>query len=361
MSAPGRVNLIGEHTDYNDGLVLPMAIERQVELRVRRRSDRQVVLRTAREAGEITLDLTTTLQPQAGHWSNYVAGVVAGFQKLGWEIPGFELDVDATLPAGGGLSSSAALEVATATAIETLCGRELPREKKALLCQKAEHQFAGVPCGIMDQFAVTFAEPDHALLLDCQSRAMRHVPLSREVAVLVINSGVKHRLADGEYARRRITCQNAARILGVKSLRQVSLKQWHGMKARLEFPEHERARHVITEHERTLRFVEALERSDWEAAGDLMYGSHESLRDDYEVSCLELDLLVEISRGMDGVYGCRMTGGGFGGCVVALIEPGKTDAIMAEFRTNYLGTTRIDPAMFVTRAVGGPHVEIDPA
>ena len=356
VRAPGRVNLIGEHTDYNDGLVLPMAIERHIEMRVRRRDDRLVTLSTAREEEPFTLTLKEAVKPVQGSWANYAIGVLAGFQRLGWEIPGFDAEISATLPAGGGLSSSAALEVAMATAVETLCGRSVPLEQKALLCQQAEHEFAGMPCGIMDQFAVTFGQAGHALLLDCQSREMRQVPLRPEVSVLVIHSGVKHSLADGEYAKRRAQCERAAAEMGVKSLRELDLELWHALKNRLRGSELLRARHVVTEHERTLRFVAALEAGEWDMAGLAMYDSHLSLRDDYEVSCLELDLLVDIAREVDGVHGCRMTGGGFGGCVVALIEPEKAAAIMEEFRLSYRATTKIQAEMFVTAAAGGPQV-----
>lgn len=357
VTAPGRVNLIGEHTDYNGGLVLPMAIDRYVSIRVTPRTDRQAVWRSAAHAGEAVFGLTQQLTPGLKGWATYPAGVIAGFQKLGWDIPGFEAEVTATLPAGGGLSSSAALEVATATVVETLVGRSLPPAVKALLCQRAEHAFAGVPCGIMDQFAVTFARADHALLLDCRTQGVRYVPLDgAAVSVLVVHSGVRHALVDGEYARRRAECAEAARLLGVASLREVATDDWIARGASLPLLEQRRARHVVTEHSRTLDFVAALERADWAEAGHAMYGSHASLRDDYEVSCPELDALVEIARGIPGVHGCRMTGGGFGGCVVALVDRARADAIAAEFRRAYLARTGIDPAVFATRAVGGPAV-----
>lgn len=361
VSAPGRVNLIGEHTDYNDGLVLPMAIGKSVTMALQRRGDRWGVMRTDCEGGEVRLDLRHPLVAGRRDWSCYPAGVLAGYQALGWEIPGFELDITTTLPPGGGLSSSAAVEVAMAAVIETLCGRTLPLAQKALLCQRAEHTFAGVPCGIMDQFAVTFGKAGHALLLDCRSREMRYIPVRSEaVRVLVVNSGVKHHLADGGYARRRAQCGSAARLLGVASLREVSPAAWKEKNATLPDLERRRARHVITEHARTLAFVAALEKSDWKAAGAAMYGSHESLRGDFGVSCRELDLLVEISRQMPGVHGCRMTGGGFGGCVVALIQPALAATIQQQFRDRYLAATGMDAPMFVTGAGDGPSVTAMP-
>jgi galactokinase len=355
--APGRVNLIGEHTDYNDGLVLPMAIEKGITMKVLRRDNCIAILRTDREAGEVKLDLAVRPFPGRRGWACYLEGVIAGYQSLGWEIPGFELDISADLPSGSGLSSSAALEVAMATVVETLCGKSLPLEQKAQLCQKAEHDFAGVPCGIMDQFAVTFAKAGNALLLDCRNREIRDVPMDDEnVSVLIINRGLKHSLVDGEYAKRRAQCESAARLLGVDSLRDVSLADFLAHAAKLPDRERRRARHVITEHERTLVFVEALEKGDWSAAGQAMYGSHESLRCDYEVSCKELDLLVEISRKMEGMIGCRMTGGGFGGCVVALIKKSESQSIMRHFRERYHEFTGIEAAMFITSAAEGVRV-----
>jgi galactokinase len=358
LFTPGRVNLIGEHTDYNEGLVLPMAIEKGIVMKVIRRDDRLAVLRSDHQETSITLDLTNELLAGEHHWSCYLQGVIAGFQRLGWEIPGFECDISATLPSGGGLSSSAALEVGMATVIETLCERKISLEEKALLCQKAEHEFAGVPCGIMDQFAVTFGKADHALLLDCRDRQIEYVPLDPQVAILVINCGVKHSLADGEYAQRRSQCEQAASELGVSSLRDVSWQRWQQESATLSGLVRQRAQHVLSEHQRTLTFVEALKNQQWQSAGAAMYASHESLRDDYAVSCAELDQLVEISRLIAGVHGCRMTGGGFGGCVVALIDPHHATAIMAAFREQYLQQTGIDAEMFVTRAANGPLVEV---
>jgi len=355
--APGRVNLIGEHTDYNDGLVLPMAIEPHIRLDVASRPDRWMVLETDRsDEPEVRVDVGQPLSPHdfKGSWTAYPCGVVAGLKRLGWEIPGFHARISATLPAGAGLSSSAALEVGIATAIEVLVGRHLSSEEKALLCQGAEHEFAGVPCGIMDQFAVTFGKLGHALLLDCQTRELRQVPLATEaVSVLVIHSGVKHSLADGEYAKRRAECHSAARLLGVASLREIGLSEWRVREPSLPDLECRRSRHVVTEHERTLAFVDALKARAWHAAGECMYGSHASLRDDYEVSCEELDLIVEMAREVDGVYGCRMTGGGFGGCAVALVDANRTPQIQQFVRSRYREQTGIDPVTFVTKAAGG--------
>jgi galactokinase len=358
--SPGRVNLIGEHTDYNEGLVLPMAIEPCIRIEVMPRRDRRIILSTGRSGEPVTevdFGLPLRAADHCGRWTAYPCGVFAGFQRLGWEIPGFEARVSATLPAGGGLSSSAALEVGFATAVEVLCGKVLPPLEKALLAQRAEHEFAGVPCGIMDPFAVTFGRAANAMLLDCRTMEVRYVPMdSATVSVLIVHSGVKHRLADGEYAKRRAECEAAARLLGVDSLRDVSPSQWTNVEGTLPLLERRRARHVISEHQRTLHFVEALEAGDWCVAGEAMYGSHASLSEDYQVSCRELDLLVELARGIPGVFGCRMTGGGFGGCVVALVASERVESVRAVLGKGYQYVTGIDPVMVVTRAADGARV-----
>lgn len=358
VSAPGRVNLIGEHTDYNDGYVLPMAIERHVTIDVRPRADRTAVLRTQRDRRPVTIDLTATLEPVARHWSNYVRGVIEGYRRIGFVIPGFDADVNATLPAGAGLSSSAALEVAMATVIETLCGRSLPRDESALVCQKAEHDFAGVPCGIMDQFAVCFGLAGHALRLDCRSRGVVPVPLDAAVRVLVFDSGVKHALADGEYARRRAECASAARWLGVGSLRDVTPADLAAAAGRLPVIEAARARHVVGEIARVPDFVEALSARDWSGAGRLMRESHRSLSVDYAVSCPELDRIVELAAGIPGIIGCRMTGGGFGGCAVALVEAAGAEESGRALHHAYHAATGIDAAWFLTAAAAGPTVTV---
>jgi galactokinase len=245
-----------------------------------------------------------------------------------------------------------------ATAIEALCGRELPTADKAVLCQRAEHEFAGVPCGIMDQFAVTCGRAGHALLLDCRSQVLRHVSLADDVAILVVNSGVKHSLADGEYARRRAECERAATAIGVAALRDASEADLHAKASQLDAVALRRAIHVVSENARVIRFVEAIERHDWSAAGRLMQESHASLRDDYEVSCPELDQLVEIATTVPGVHGCRMTGGGFGGCVVAVVKRSHAVHAMQEIQALYRAATGIDAEAFLTSAAAGAHVRL---
>jgi len=354
--SPGRVNLIGEHTDYNDGLVLPMAIERGLRLHVRRRADDRAVLTSERAGPAIEIKLDAPLVPGRADWGRYVAGVLAGYQRLGWAIPGFEVRITADLPAGGGLSSSAALEVGIATIIEMLCSRVLDPVERALLCQRAEHEFADVPCGIMDQFAVTLARHGQALLIDCRSREIDHVPLGDEVGVLVIDSGVKHALGDGGYATRRRECETASRLLGRPSLRDLTCAEWPAVGPSLPEPERRRAGHVVTENDRVRAFAAAARAGDWPTAGRLMHASHASLRDDFEVSCRELDRICEVVERLDGVFGCRMTGGGFGGSAVALVDGLQAAHVAAAARTACAAALGRAPDLFLTTAAAGARV-----
>jgi len=262
------------------------------------------------------------------------------------------------VPTGGGLSSSAALEVAVATLVEAVTGRRLEPVEKALLCQKAEHTYAGVPCGIMDQFSSVFGRADHAMLLDCRSLQVQHTPLpQRDLAFLIINSNVKHELSGGEYAQRRRQCQQAVEALGVASLRDVAPKALQASESRLDQLVFRRARHIVTEIERTRLAAERLRAGEWTAFGRLMYDSHDSLRDDYEVSCRELDLLVDLTRrqGAD-VYGSRMTGGGFGGCTVSLVSADRAQNIGAAVAEEYHRQIGIQPMFFVTAAADGARI-----
>jgi galactokinase len=361
-AAPGRVNIIGEHTDYNDGFVLPMAIERYSVIAAAPSAGpgRSAQLRSMETDGEPTvIDLTQPLKPFAkGTWVNYPAGVLAGFlARVGNSLGGFDAMIHSTVPLGGGLSSSAALEVATATLLEAITGKTLDPVDKALLCQQAEHEFAGVPCGIMDQFISVMGRKDHLLLLDCRSRKTELVAMNDpSVSLLITNTNVKHELTGGEYAKRRAQCEAAAKILGVSSLRDASAAALQKARTGMDEVVFRRARHVIAEIERTPRAARLIGASDWTGAGDLMYASHVSLRDDYEVSCAELDAVVEIAKGIGtqgGVYGCRMTGGGFGGCTVALVATEAVDAISKRIGAEYQRKTGIEATIFVSRPAAG--------
>jgi galactokinase len=359
-SAPGRVNLIGEFTDFNDGFVLPMAIERRTVIAAApNNTPGKIVLRSEATGESVTVDLSQGLRPDAkGSWANYPKGVLAGFLELGYQPHGFDAVIHSTVPIGAGLSSSAALETAMASLLESVTGVTLDPVDKILLCQKAEHTYAGVPCGIMDQFISTLGRCGQVMLLDCRSRQPTWLPWSDpSVAVLVINTNVKHELSSSGYADRRRSCENAARIMGVSSLREANLEKLS--RVSMDEMSVRCARHVITEIERTVRAAECIRASDWPEFGRLMGASHVSLRDDYQVSCFELDTAVEIAQGIGregGVFGCRMTGGGFGGCAVALIETAAQDAIVREIAAAYLRSTGIEASLFVSRPAEGAHV-----
>ena len=363
VQAPGRVNLIGEHIDYNDGFVLPMAIERRVVIAAARRlgaeTDARLFSALKNEESRVTLNAPVP-RGERLHWSNYCRGVIQGYLQRGVPVPAFDAVIDADLPLGGGLSSSAALEVATATAIEAITAHALPLVEKALLCQQAEHDYAGVPCGIMDQFASVLSRQDHLLLLDCRSKEARHVPLiGAKVAVLIVNTNVHHELAGGEYAKRRRQCEAAAAALNVRSLRDATMGQLDAARRRMDDTTYRRGRHVIGEIARTVAAAESLRQGQWATVGRLMYASHESLRSDYEVSCVELDTVVEIARELGesaGVIGCRMTGGGFGGCCVCLVHEEAADRVAKGIHQRYGTRDGKSLSLFATRPAHGASV-----
>jgi galactokinase len=362
-AAPGRVNVIGEHTDYNDGFVLPMAIDRYTAIAAAPAVDggKRIQLRSTVGDKVAVIGLAQPLKPASkGTWYNYPLGVIAGFAALNAMPGGFDALIHSTVPLGGGLSSSAALEVATATLLELITGRKLDPVEKALLCQKAEHEYAGMPCGIMDQFISVMAKKDHFLLLDCRSRKPELVPMTDpSVALLIVNTNVKHELTGGEYAKRRAQCEQAAKVLGVGSLRDADGLMLERARGRMDDMVYRRARHVISEIERTLHAAEGVRASNWPTVGQLMYASHYSLKDDYEVSCPELDTVVEIAQSIGfsgGVHGCRMTGGGFGGCTVALVQADKVAAASEEIAAEYERLTKIKPTLFVSQPAAGATV-----
>jgi galactokinase len=362
-AAPGRVNLIGEHTDYNDGFVFPMAIERYVAVAADRPNPKTKLIRiySTQSDQPVIIDLTQPLKPYApGHWGNYPLGVIAGFLARGLNPGGFDALICSTVPSGGGLSSSAALEVAIATLLETITGHKLDPVEKALLCQKAEHQYAGKPCGIMDQFVSVFGQENRLLLLDCRSRKLDPVPMTDpSVAVLIINTNVKHKSAGNEYPARRRQCEAAAKDLGLASLREATAAGLEQAREKMDKVVFRRARHVISEIARTVRAAEGVRGANWTTVGQLMYESHDSLCDDYEVSCPELDAVIEIARTIGvkgGMYGCRLTGGGFGGCAVALVKADAVDIITNWIAAEYRKKTRMEPTIFVSRPAAGASV-----
>lgn len=359
VAAPGRVNLIGEHIDYNDGFVLPMAIDRYVVIAggPKDGDSDQATLYSLDLDDMADVPLDADSRPDGKHWSNYLRGVIAGFAELGQTIPPFNAVAHSNVPAGGGLSSSAALEVATATLLEAITGETLELTKKGLICQKAEHEFAGVPCGIMDQFSSVMCQADHVLLLDCRSQETEQVPfLNLDIAVLIINSEVKHELSSGEYGIRRQQCEQAAEQLGVDSLRDYSLELLEQNRDKLEPVIYQRAHHVVSEIARTIAAAECMKAGDWDRLGKLMYESHHSLSKDFEVSCEELDVLVELASTCEGVIGSRMTGGGFGGCTVSLVQSDHLQDVMDSIAKRYKKRTGIEATMFATRPSRGAHV-----
>ncbi|XP_065080221.1 galactokinase-like isoform X1 [Ochlerotatus camptorhynchus] len=335
--APGRVNLIGEHVDYNDGFVLPMALP-MVTVIVGKKNytasscDVLTCYDGVHEEKRAQFD-STNIAKGAPKWLNYVKGVMFQF---GQSVPGFNAVVHSNVPVGGGLSSSAALEVATITFLQQLTARKIEKDSdKALICQKAEHTFANMPCGIMDQLISVCGQKNRALLIDCRNLTTELIPFEMSgLAVLICNSNVKHELSSSEYPARRKQCQQALEMMGLKSYREATEKNLEALKGADEVLL-KRARHVISEIKRTVAAAEALRANDYDRMGKLMNESHKSLRDDFNVSCHELDILVEATLGAPGVLGTRMTGGGFGGCTVTLLHKSAVEDAVMEIDTIY--------------------------
>jgi galactokinase len=356
--APGRVNLIGEHTDYNDGFVLPAAIEFYCWAAAAPRSDGKLVIHSENfnESVEACLDSLSPLGKK--HWANYPLGVAWALGQAGKPLTGANIYIAGDVPLGSGLSSSAALEVAVGFALLSLSGHAVDRAELAQLCQKAENEFVGARVGIMDQFVSCYGRAAHALLLDCRSLEHEFVKLPPDLQLVICNTMVRHELASGEYNVRRAECEEGVRILrtvfpGIRALRDVTLSQLEDHRRSLPPKVFARCRHVISENARVKSAVEAFHRGDSKALGPLMQDSHRSLRDDYEVSCKELDLMVEIACAQPGLIGARMTGGGFGGCTINLVE----SAAVTDFRRNvaaeYSAKTGLAPEIYVSPASEG--------
>jgi galactokinase len=356
--APGRVNLIGEHTDYNDGFVLPAAIEFYCWAAVAPRSDRKLVIHSENfnETVEEAIDSLTPLAKK--HWANYPLGVAWALRQAGKPIAGANIYLTGEVPLGAGLSSSAAVEVATGFALVNESARTVDRKELAQLCQKAENEFVGAHVGIMDQFISCYGRASNALLLDCRSLERKFVKLPADVQLVICNTMVKHELASGEYNARRAECEEGVRILRIvlpqiRALRDVTLSQLEQHQQILAPKVIARCRHVITENARVLSAVEAFHRGDSKALGPLMKESHRSLRDDYEVSCKELDLMVEIAAAQPGLIGARMTGGGFGGCTINLVESEAVGEFKRKVAAEYSLRTGLTPEIYVSPASDG--------
>jgi galactokinase len=362
--APGRVNLIGEHTDYNDGLVLPAAIDFYTWVAVSPRSDRKLVLRSENFPGLAEYTLDSASSHRRHEWSDYVYGVAVALEGAGKRLRGADVLVAGEIPIGAGLSSSAAIEVASGYALLENSGQPVDRVELARLCQRAENEFVGVRSGIMDQFISCFGRAGRALLLDCRSLDHRWVALTEEVSLVICNTMVKHELSSGEYNRRRAECETGVRLLAehlphVRALRDVTLAGLEKYQAILPPVIYRRCRHVVSENGRVEQAVQALASGDLGAVGALMADSHRSLRDDYEVSCAELDLMVGLAVQAPGVVGARMTGGGFGGCTINLVRHAYVDAFRHTVAEGYRQQTGRTPEIYVSGAADGV-AAIDP-
>src|SRR3984893_6600106 len=357
-SAPGRVNLIGEHTDYNDGFVLPCAIAFRTYVAVHAREDNKLIMCSEEFTGQFEFDLNDLPAAHPGICCDYPVGVAVALRNKGFPLLGANVMVQGEVPLGAGLSSSAALEVASALAFLGLSGGSLPLPQVAQICQRAENEFVGARVGIMDQFVACQGQAGHALLLDCRSLEYRALRLPERMQLVICNTMVKHKLQGSEYNDRRAECEEAVRRLakvlpGVRSLRDVSKEQLAQNRGQLSDTLYKRCQHVITENERVGKAVHALEAGETGVLGELMAESHRSLRDDYQVSCRELDIMVEIARGKAGVHGARMMGGGFGGCTIDLVDAAHAAEFRKTISAEYHAATGLQPDVYVCEAAQG--------
>jgi galactokinase len=356
--APGRVNLIGEHTDYNDGFVLPAAIRLYTWTAIAPRTDRKLLVFSENldEAAEI--DLNDRARQPRDDWPDYIHGVALMLQRLGISLRGANIALHSNVPVGAGLSSSAALEVSIASALLAISDQTLNLKEVATLCQRAENEFVGVHVGIMDQFASCFGHANKAILLDCRTLDYKLLPLPAGLTMVICNTMVKHGHSGGEYNERRLQCEQGVQQLkrffpSVKALRDVTLEQIESHRTDLPELTYRRCHHVISENERVLKVVEGLQKGDLAAVGRCMTDSHLSLKDDYEVSCRELDTMVEAAAGRPGAIGSRMTGGGFGGCTINLVKTESVEAFRQNVKAAYQEETNIEPEVYVSTAGAG--------
>jgi galactokinase len=358
--APGRVNLIGEHTDYAEGFVMPAAIDFATLAGISPRNDGKVVLYSQNYGDERVYDAAALPTERTGHWSDYPLGVLAIFAGEGHKIPAFSLSLWGDVPLGSGLSSSAAVEVATAVAVESLLGIRYPGPVLARLCQRSENEFVGSSCGIMDQFISANGARDHALLLDCRDLSYKLAPIPKNIALVIANTMVQHAVTGGEYTSRRAQVEEAAAAIAkhrpeVRFLRDATtedLRKWGGEMS----PEAlKRARHVITENIRTVAAADALIQNDMKELGRLMAEAHRSYSQDFEASCPEADTMVALAQDLPGLIGARLTGGGFGGCTVNLVHADHAPGFAGQLGARYAESTGITPQIHVCRASDGAH------
>lgn len=346
--APGRAELLGNHTDYNEGFVLAIAVDRGTTIQGQARSDRTIHLHTHELGKTEIVALDGLASEKVAPWSRYVLGVVDQFRHNDLPVEGFEAKISSNLPLGAGLSSSASIENATLLFLSQAFGARLQPMQMAHLSQMAEHDFVGVRCGLLDQIASLMSHAGHATFIDCRTFKVRHVPLPDKTSLIIANSGVKHALVAGEYNQRRSDCEAAAHALGVKALRDATSAMLESQRSHLADRIYHRALHIVGENERVLEASEVLQRGDVARFGELMFASHESSRVNFENSCPELDLLVETARRTPGIYGARLSGGGFGGSTINLVEAGREDEVVRA-----LTAALPDVQCIVTKAANG--------
>jgi galactokinase len=350
--APGRVNLIGEHTDYNDGFVMPAALEFATLTAASARPDRRLAVYSMIMDETREFDLDAPPEGASGDWSDYVIGVALMLERTGLTLSGADLIVWSDVPIGAGLSSSAALEVSVAHALLTQSDLPFDPIKVARICQRAENDFVGMRCGVMDQYIACCGVAGHALLIDCRSLSSRHVAIAPNLRLLIANSGVRHQHAGGEYNLRREACEEGVRLLSrylgpVQALRDVTPQQLEAKRRKLPDLVYRRCRHIVTENARVLEAERALEAGDFVACGCAMNASHLSMQKDFEITCPEVDMLAGLAQTVEGVYGSRMTGGGFGGCTISLLEASAVDKASQILTDGYRIATGLDTDLFV--------------
>lgn len=356
---PGRVNLIGEHTDYNQGFVFPMLIDQETHVALAARRDKLIRVYALNKQKGVILDLSKPSPKRAPLWHRYIEGTLKVLMEKGYQLTGADVMIYSDVPMGAGLSSSAAIEVALGYAFLSLSGYEVNLKELAFAGQAAEHRFVGTQCGIMDQMVCSVGRQGHAVLLDCRSMEVEHIPLNmQQYTVLITDSKVKHALASSEYNTRRAECNEGVKLLQrylptIHSLRDVSPEDLAAHIQHLPLLIAKRCRHVVSENARVLQAAQYLKSGNMQAFGQLLYASHASLRDDYEVSCKELDILVEIAHGLPGVYGSRMTGGGFGGCTVSLVLSEQVETFKANMLQAYASQTGKQADIYIAHANAG--------
>ena len=355
VRAPGRVNIIGEHTDYNDGFVLPMAIDRAVWMALRSRDDGRVFVRSLEQAQPTDFALDN-IQHTAEGWSEYVKGMAAMLQEAGYDLEGWEGVLSSDVPVGSGLSSSAALEMGVGCAFAAVSDFPFDGVEMARLGQKTENEWVGANTGIMDQMISANGQEGYALLIDCRDLSTQPIPLPEGAAVVIMDTMTRHSHTESGYNERRASCEKAADYFDVSHLRDVRFEQLQDAESELDEVTYRRARHVITENQRVMDAVQAMKAGDAATLGALMNASHASLRDDFEVTNEALDIMAGVAQAQPGCYGARMTGGGFGGCAVALVQADMAEEVATAVAREYEAATDLNPKIYVTSATGGTAV-----